>query len=112
MPRPHLLERARHTVRHDRKQPPRAIVVIRQLAHERPCVASATAIIDVRLEPCPGREAVLAREDELRLVQRERACAELVIGERGEPRVNTESRERGGVTATRGVEQLARLLLL
>src|SRR6185369_14349713 len=67
------------------------------------------SLLDVLEQRVPGREAMLARDHRLRVVERERSSGEVVVARvlmRGK---RAEARQRGGVSGARGAQQLFRL---
>ena len=68
-------------------------------------------LLDLLAQRVPGWEAVLARDDRLRVVERERRAGEVVVArvlQRGE---RAEARQRGGISVACGAQQVLRLSL-
>ena len=72
VPLAHLSHDRRRTIRHHRQQALSALFVVRHVADEEPGTPRCRDGVDVRLKSRPGGEAVLARDDEVRCVQRKR----------------------------------------
>ena len=56
-------------------------------------------LLDALAQPIPGVESVFARDDRLRVVERERPSRQVGVGGAGECRQDAEAREGGGVAA-------------
>lgn len=71
MPLAHLLEGARRAVGEHSEQPPGTVVVVGQVTLQEVRPAGGGGRVDVGLESGPAGEAVLTRQHQLGVVQRE-----------------------------------------
>ena len=94
----------------------------RSARDDRPSVAASTnsraavveverQLLDALAQRVPGWEAVLARDDRLRVVERERRAGEVVVARVLQRRQHAEARQRGGISVARGAQQVFRLSL-
>ena len=68
-------------------------------------------LLDALAQRVPGVESMLARDDRLRVVERERPSRQIGVGRAGERREDAESCEGGGVVRAGGAQQIFRLPL-
>src|SRR5436190_15506195 len=67
--------------------------------------------LDALAQRVPGWKAVLARNDGLRVVQRESRAGEVVVARMLQRRQHAEAGQRGGISGARGAQQVFRLSL-